>query len=124
MTVFFGDTAGSLTGKQTGLDQTGLGETNVNILFGDAGAAITDSARGGDDILIGGALHDTGENHLFGDSDTLSGKAQGGNDTLAGGDHNEGPANVLNIYYGDALNMFGFARGGDDSITGGSNNGD
>jgi hypothetical protein len=124
MPVFVGDTLGSLTGKQQGGDQTVEGGTiGSNTLFGDAQLAITDMAGGGDDILVGGPrVFGLGlsNNLLFGDSHDLSGRGQGGNDSLTGGDV-QGGGGLINTLYGDALNVFGFARGGDDSVTGGNN---
>ena len=53
-----------------------------NLIFGDAGVAVTDFARGGDDTLTAG--NSTSDpllfNDLFGDATTMSGKAQGGNE--------------------------------------------
>jgi hypothetical protein len=117
---------GRITDRQTGGlgPNRGVGDNDPsNKVFGDAVLAITDNARGGDDILAGRTAHfsDDLTNLLSGDSDTLSGKAQGGNDSLTGGDQDQfSGGSVNNTSYGDALNMFGFARGGDDSITGGN----
>jgi len=127
MAVFWGDTPGSLAGKQQGGSQTVSGnDDEQNTLWGDAGFQITDNARGGDDILVGGTVHAGGtfNNFLFGDSEDLSGKAQGGNDTLTGGnqDQSSSAAVIQNHLYGDAFNIFGFARGGDDRISGMSSN--
>jgi hypothetical protein len=65
---------GSLTGKQVGLNQTLIGSDNeINQIYGDAAGYITDNARGGDDILVGGNLTDQGFgiNILAGDAGLL-----------------------------------------------------
>src|SRR5262245_21019127 len=54
-----------------------------NQIFGDAGQTITDSARGGNDVLIG--VDNSSSNQLFGDATNISGKAIGGKDALFGG---------------------------------------
>ena len=48
--------------------------------------------------------------------------AQGGDDTLTGGDNSDS-GSVTNTLFGDANNMGGFAQGGDDTLTGGDNSG-
>jgi hypothetical protein len=52
----------------------------------------------------------------------MSGSAQGGDDTLTGGD-NSGSGSVINILRGDARFMSDFAQGGNDTLTGGDNTG-
>ena len=47
----------------------------------------------------------------------MSGSANGGDDTLTGGDATGGSA--TNTLYGDAYSMSGSANGGDDTLTGG-----
>ena len=57
-------------------------------------------------------------NLLVGDARTMSDSAQGGDDTLTGGDCT-GSGRVLNQLFGDASQMSGSAQGGDDELTGG-----
>jgi hypothetical protein len=52
----------------------------------------------------------------------MSGKAEGGNDTLTGGG-NSGAVDVVCQFYGDAKSMSESAKGGNDTLTGGSNTG-
>lgn len=114
MADIFGDTPGSLAGRQRGLDQLLLSDDEENQIVGDAGE-ITDNALGGDDsLMIGG---NSLSNLLVGDSSTLSGRGQGGDDSLTGGDQTA--VRSFNTEAGDAITMSGFARGGDDIVTGG-----
>jgi Ca2+-binding RTX toxin-like protein len=75
---------------------------------------MTDHAIGGNDSLTAGG----GLNTFYGDAGgTMSGFAQGGNDTFKGG----APAGTrgVNLAYGDALAMSGNAHGGNDKLVGG-----
>jgi len=57
MATLTGDTFGSFTGKQKGSNNILQGpDDEQNSLYGDAVAKITDSARGGDDTLVGGNM--------------------------------------------------------------------
>jgi hypothetical protein len=55
-------------------------------------------------------------NIIYGDANKLKGTADGGDDTIIGGDDG-----AINYLYGDAYIMEGKAKGGADKITGGSN---
>ena len=69
--------------------------------------------QGGDDIFA--APDYNAPNMVFGDvTETLEGSAQGGDDTLTGGD------SAVNYIYGEALRLFDEAQGGDDTIIGGA----
>jgi serralysin len=108
----FGDTAGVLADHEQGRDQQLFGDPMLGpqvFLYGDA-RAITDFARGGDDILHGILVN---ENNLFGDADTMSAQAEGGDDILLVADNTTG-APVHNFLFGDAHNMDGQAEGGND----------
>jgi hypothetical protein len=107
MATLYGDTLGSLTNKQRGASQTLLGVADENnAIYGDAGMAITDSARGGGDILAGGDNTSTlsFSNDLFGDANTISGEGEGGDDTLTGGNNRGGFSLFNNLY---RVNGFG-----------------
>ena len=55
MATLYGDTSGTLSGKQKGAAQVLVGtDDENNSLFGDAGVSITNSAKGSDDTLTGG----------------------------------------------------------------------
>jgi Ca2+-binding RTX toxin-like protein len=72
-----------------------------------------DSARGGDDVLIGGDGAES--NYLVGDAaQVMQNSARGGDDLLIGGDYAE------NAFYGDATDMTGDARAGRDILIGGN----
>src|SRR5262245_4578818 len=105
-------TAGSLAGKQRGDDDT-LSGNNGDLIYGDAEMAITDNARGGNDILTIGGGH--GLNTLIGDSFDLSGKGQGGHDSLTGGDQTSS-FNLINVETGDAEEILVFDRCCKDNI--------
>ena len=51
MAILFGDTIGSLSGKEHGGNQTLIGLDPTNTIFGDAGLNLLDHAVGGDDTL-------------------------------------------------------------------------
>jgi Ca2+-binding RTX toxin-like protein len=75
---------------------------------------ISDHARGGNDMLIGGnstiALPPgTFDNTLIGDARTISGSAHGGNDKLISGNGNDD-------LWGDAQVILGKAQGGNDTF--------
>jgi hypothetical protein len=81
MATLFGDTSGTLSGKQKGKHQVLIGtDDEDNLLFGDAGVSIIDSAKGGNDTLTGGDNSGSGtaSNALFGDAQIMSGSARGG----------------------------------------------
>jgi len=123
MATLYGDTSGTLSGKQKGAAQVLVGtDDENNSLFGDAGVSIIDSAQGGNDTLTGGDSTAGGFvfNRLFGDAETMSGSAKGGNDTLTGGD-NTGSGGVFDDLFGDAFTMSGSAKGGNDTLIGGDN---
>ena len=123
MATLFGDTSGSLSGRQKGKHQDLVGLNNEDsTLVGDAGESITDSARGGNDTLIGGNNSGSGivTNLLIGDASVMNGSAQGGNDTLIGG-NNSGSGSVSNILIGDADFQLNSAHGGNDRLISGIN---
>ena len=113
MATLFGDTTGSLSGKQLGGDQTLVGTDPTNTIYGDAGQDLLDFAQGGNDTLI-----TFGFGSLYGDAGgNIADHAIGGNDTLQ--------ANIIFCYRCDnTLNMFGDAGGdlldhavaGDDNL--------
>ena len=129
MATLYGDTSGTLSGQDKGKNQNLVGTDNVsNLIVGDAGVDITDSARGGSDTLTGGDASGTavvGFNRLVGDAgETMSDSAKGGNDTLTGGDAS-GSGNVNNVLIGDAgIFITDSAQGGNDTLTGGDASGD
>lgn len=55
-----------------------------NYLYGDVTDTLYDSAKGGKDILIGGA--NSGANVLYGDAYSMYESAKGGDDTLTAAD--------------------------------------
>ena len=80
-----------------GLDSFFFGSDDdpANDLYGDVTGSLSDSAQGGNDILIGG---DDSTNRIYGDAGFgLGSGAKGGNDILIGGD------NSTNELYGDAF---------------------
>jgi Ca2+-binding RTX toxin-like protein len=85
-----------------------------------------DCAVGGDDTFIGGANSGTADNLVYGDALTMSDKAQGGNDTLTGGNFLVPlPAGTYNnTLIGDAQTMSGNACGGNDKLISGAGNDD
>jgi serralysin len=129
---------GSLTDHQHGTDDTLVVAVGAQPFYGDA-LSMFDTARGGDDVLIGadplfnildgdaGQMHDHtrgGSDHLIGadnsfnfligDAFTMDGASRGGDDTLTGG------LNSLNELFGDAYSLSGRAHGGNDTLTGGT----
>lgn len=100
--VLFGD---AFIGPHGGNDT--LSDTAAAV--GDADT-MSDHARGGDDILIGG--NDRAD-ALVGDANRMTDHAVGGNDTLVG--HAGGQSGLS----GDAGEMSGQARGGNDHLIGG-----
>lgn len=79
MAVLFGDTSGSLTGRQHGVAQTLVGSDPTNTLFGDAGVDLLGRAIGGNDTLL-----TSGSGSLYGDAGgNISDHARGGSDTLS-----------------------------------------
>jgi hypothetical protein len=78
------------------------GDAGDDVLFGDAGQALTGAARGGDDVLRGRA----GDDELFGDALELRGSSRGGDDQLYSGAGDD-------RLWGDGR-LFGDAEGGDD----------
>jgi hypothetical protein len=79
MAVLFGDTSGSLTGRQHGAAQTLVGSDPTNTLFGDAGEDLLGRAIGGNDTLL-----TSGSGSLYGDAGgNISDHARGGSDTLS-----------------------------------------
>lgn len=79
MAVLFGDTSGSLTGRQHGAAQTLVGSDPTNTLFGDAGVDLLGRAIGGNDTLL-----TSGSGSLYGDAGgNISDHARGGSDTLS-----------------------------------------
>ena len=54
-------------------------------MFGDALSSLTGTARGGNDVLRGGAANDT----LYGDAPLLQASSKGGNDNLFSGGGND-----------------------------------
>jgi hypothetical protein len=111
---------GDRGGVWEGLDSFffGLDDDPANDLFGDVTGSLSDSAQGGNDILVGG---DNSTNRLDGDSGGsfvgLIGDARGGNDILIGG------GNSTNELYGDARGPMtdGAPQGGNDILIGGNN---
>lgn len=63
MAILFGDTSGSLNGRQHGGAQTLVGSDPANTLFGDAGLDLLSHAVGGNDTLL-----TSGSGSLFGDA--------------------------------------------------------
>lgn len=102
------------------------GTHDQNVFYGDAGGNMGDRAVGGDDIYIGGNVFPGLVNQAYGDASTMSGHADGGNDTLVGGDDpNPHPAGSYEtILVGDARSMSDYARGGDDKLVSGTGNDD
>lgn len=79
MAVLFGDTSGSLNGRQHGGAQTLVGSDPANTLFGDAGLDLLGHAVGGNDTLL-----TSGSGSLFGDAgEDISDHARGGDDALS-----------------------------------------
>ena len=73
MAILFGDTAGYLSRKQHGGDQTLVGTDPTNTIYGDAGQDLLNFAQGGNDTLI---THGFG--NLYGDAGgTLSTRLAG-----------------------------------------------
>jgi hypothetical protein len=107
MATLYGDTSGTLFDNQSGAAQLLVGtDDENNLLYGDAGVSIIDSAHGGDDELTGGDntdLTDIVINLIFGDARHMFDFAQGGDDQLTGG-HNisSSSARVINQLFGDA----------------------
>jgi hypothetical protein len=66
-------------------------------------------------------------NTLIGDASTMSGSAQGGNDTLIGGNNSGSflvfPTQVSNELIGDARAMSDSTQGGNNTLIGGNNSG-
>jgi len=75
-----------------------------------------DSSRGGNDRIIGGT-GGSGNQLLCGDACTMSDNARGGNDLIIGG------AGAINILIGDACAMSDNARGGNDVLVAGNGGG-
>lgn len=136
MTTIYGDMEGTLEGRAKGQTLTGDDE-KYNFLYGDTYRI--ENAKGGNDVLIGGAnsylnvlygdayqiFNSLGGNDvltggassytniLYGDAEQMS-HSQGGNDVLIGGD-----ISSYNILQGDADQMY-HSKGGNDLLTGGS----
>jgi hypothetical protein len=92
-----------------------------NQLTGDA-QLLLDSARGGNDALIGGnATAGSVENFLYGDALGIDNAGPGGNDKLTGGNAS-GSGTVNNTLMGDAAQSYS-AKGGNDTLTAGSYSG-
>lgn len=118
MAILYGDTSGTLGGRQTGGDQylvgDSAGSTSVsNTLTGDA-YIITDFARGGNDSLQGGSA-DFLTQRIYGDAYVMNRFAAGGDDLIIGGG---GSRHASDRLYGDAYEMHDFAHGGNDQIIG------
>ncbi len=77
----------------------------ADTIWGDLNGTLTGTGRG---TTLDGLA---GDDILYGDAETLSGRAQGGNDGLAGG----AGADTL---YGDGLTLSEAARGGNDRLAG------
>ena len=58
-------------------------------------------------------------NQFYGDAQSMSESAEGGNDTLTGGS-NRGSGTVTNTLFGDAASLSGFAKGGSDTLFAGT----
>jgi hypothetical protein len=87
----------------------------VNHLYGDA-PAMSGSAQGGNDLLVGGHNSDSGrlDNFLWGDAMLMAGRAKGGNDILCAG--TAAPdCTVSNEMWGDGQ-LSGNAHGGNDTF--------
>ncbi len=102
--------------RENGLLHASTG--TVDFALGDA-ELISGRARGGNDIMTGGADTtppaaggDWCVNMLLGDSYTMNGSGRGGDDRMTGG------VNARNLIYGDAYDMEGAARGGNDLLLG------
>jgi hypothetical protein len=76
-------------------------------------------AVGGNDSLSGGTGFGDALNQFYGDAKSVSDSAQGGNDTLTGG-NNTGAGTVTNILFGDAESLSGSAKGGNDTLIAGT----
>lgn len=85
-----------------------------------------DHAVGGDDTYIGGNGSENTLSKAYGDARTMSGYAQGGNDSLTGGNvPSPAPTETYQtILVGDAQTMSGNAHGGNDKLISGTGNDD
>lgn len=115
----FGDTDGTLSGSARGASQELRGpdipDGSRFAIYGDA-SVITDTARGGNDWIVGPKLPGGGGSFadLYGDAGTLSGHGRGGNDAVFASD---GPRNEV---FGDADTITDHGRGGNDLVVGAS----
>jgi hypothetical protein len=113
--IFIGDTQ-ALTSDSVGGNNTQGGGGTFNTLYGDA-VEMSERARGVDDLLQSpGSLHNPtiSMSDLFGDAQTLSGSAVGGDDSLYGAVAAEGSSSRL---LGDGFELLEDARGGNDQLT-------
>jgi hypothetical protein len=122
MATLYGDTTGTLRGRQHGDDQTLQGDgLTDNLLVGDA-RRMVDRSHGGDDTITGGthdAIANQIHNVIFGDAErVMRDYTRGGDDVLTGGTPGH-PGLIDNDIYGDTFRMTGHARGGNDKIFGG-----
>ena len=106
----YGD-AGSLRGSARGGNDLIDGGAFGDLLHGDAAFQLFDDSRGGNDWLFGGTGNDTAR----GDALRLHDNARGGNDLLDGGEGDD-------YLYGDATFLLGHSRGGNDRLDGGLGN--
>jgi hypothetical protein len=110
----------TLSDHQHAKNQTLVGIDNEsNLIIGDVDT-ITDDARGGNDVLIGGNGFNV-SNTLYGDAlsitaDHSTEHPSGGTDILIGGSAS-GDIDIFNIFCGDAPQMFR-AQGGNDVLIG------
>lgn len=92
----------------------------TTILFGDSkkNPALKGGQKGKDQELIG--MDNNSINILIGDTESMYDRSEGGNDTLIGGNNNDGGL-LINGLSGDAGLMFERSAGGSDILWGGNN---
>ncbi len=117
MDYLYGDTDGSLVGKQTGGDDVMKATLEELYLVGDA-SFMTGISTGGDDWIIGyqHSNYSNGAwltNVLIGDAVTMTGDSTGGADSIRGGLYAD------SAIFGDAFSMQGYSHGGNDHLQGG-----
>lgn len=109
--IVFGDTKGTLSGRA--LAQTSDFVSTRSTTFGDAWEIKGSGCGGADRFHVRAVDNDPVYDRLYGDADTLSDSAQGGNDRIT----TRGSTGPIWIC-GDAHQMTGETRGGNDYIDG------